>query len=185
VPAHILPEVVAITGFAMAFKLNVPTFVHVPFAPITDPEIIALPFEVPIICEPFNVFVLIPTMLVQVKLAALLAVKVTVFGEPLKLFIQIVGLLATILTVGSGNTLTVILAMFVQVACDPRTLYVVVTLGFAEVFGVLVDVNARLGLQVYVVAPLAVKLIEFPIQITAGFGLMVTVGLGTTLAVAF
>ena len=34
-------------------------------------------------------------------------------------------------------------------------------------------------------APLAVRLMELPKQMTAGFGKMFTVGLATTLAVAF
>ena len=43
-------------------------------------------------------------------------------------------------------------------------------------FGPSVVVNAMFGLHEYVVAPLAVKLIELFKQINAGFGLIVTVG---------
>ena len=73
----------------------------------------------------------------------------------------------------------------VQVACDPIIEYVVVTVGLAVVFAPTVVLKAIFGLHEYVVAPLAVKLIELFKQIKAGFGLIVTVGFGTTLAVAF
>ena len=39
-------------------------------------------------------------------------------------------------------------ARFVQVACEPNTLYVVVTVGLAVVLAVLVVVNAVFGVQV-------------------------------------
>ena len=88
-------------------------------------------------------------------------------------------------TVGKPITDTCTVAKFVQVACEPIIEYVVVIVGLAVVLAVLVDVNAVLGIHVYVVAPLAVKLIELFKQINAGFGKIVTVGFGTTLAVAF
>jgi len=71
-----------------------------------------------------------------------------VFGEPLKLFIHNVGLLGTIVIVGSGKTLTVIFATCVQVNASPITEYVVVTVGFAVVFATFVVVNAMLGVHV-------------------------------------
>ena len=49
---------------------------------------------------------------------------------------------------GKPNTVTVIVARLVQVDCDPNTEYVVVTVGFAVVFGVLVVVSAVFGVQV-------------------------------------
>jgi hypothetical protein len=107
-----------------------------------------------------------------------------VFGEPLKFCEHKVFVPATVM-VGKPITDTWIVARFVQVACEPMMLYVVVTVGLAVVFAELVDVNAMFGLHVYVVAPLAVKLIELFKQIKAGFGFIVTVGLATTLAVAF
>ena len=57
--------------------------------------------------------------------------------------------------------------------------------GLAVVLAPKVVVKAMFGDQVYVLAPLAVKLIELPKQIIAGLGKMVTVGLMTTVAVPF
>ena len=125
-----------------------------------------------------------PAGKVHTYVPAPLAVNVVVFGEPLK-FCEHSVFVPAILTVGKPITETCTVARFVQVACDPRIEYVVVIVGLAVVFGPSVVVNAMLGDQVYVVAPLAVKLIELPKQISAGFGFMVTVGFGTTLAVAF
>ena len=110
VPAHMLPDVTAMVGFAMAFNVNVAKLVHVPFAPITVPEIAAAPLEVPMIELPFNVLVVKPIIGPHVYEAAPLAFKVTVFGEPLKLFIHNVGLLGVIVTEGKPNTETVIAA---------------------------------------------------------------------------
>ena len=70
------------------------------------------------------------------------------FGDPLKLFIHKVGLLGTMVIVGSGNTLTVIFATCVQVAASPIIEYVVVTNGLAVVFGPNVVVNAMFGVHV-------------------------------------
>ena len=74
-------------------------------------------------------------------------------------------------------------ARLVHVACEPMMEYVVVTVGLAVVFGPSVVVNAMLGLHEYVVAPLAVKLMELFKQINAGFGLIATVGFATTVTV--
>jgi len=121
---------------------------------------------------------------VHTYVPAPLAVNVVVFGEPLK-FCEHKVFVPTILTVGKPITETCMVAKFVHVACEPIIEYVVVIVGLAVVFGPNVVVNAMFGLQLYVVAPLAVKLTELPKQINAGFGLIVTVGFGTTLAVAF
>jgi hypothetical protein len=51
-----------------------------------------------------------------------LAVKDTVLGEPLKLFIQRVGLLEVIFTTGKFITVTVTEAKLVHVACEPKIL---------------------------------------------------------------
>ena len=58
----------------------------------------------------------------------------------------------------------------------------VVTVGLAITFMAEVLLNAVLGNQVYVVAPLALNDTEFPKQMYGLTGLMVMVGLGTTLA---
>ena len=185
VPAHILPEVVPIIGFAIAFTVKVEIFVHVPLAPMTVPVTTGAPFDVPITSGPFNVLVVTPTIGPQVYDAAPLAVNETVFGEPLKLFIHNVGLLGVTVIEGKPKTVTVMVAKLVQVAADPKTEYVVVIVGLAIVLAVLVDVKAMFGDQVYVLAPPAVNAIELFKQITGLFGTTVTVGFGTTLAVAF
>ena len=94
-------------------------------------------------------------------------------------------LLPTTETVGKPITETWMVARFVQVACEPIIEYVVVTVGLAVTFAPTVALNAVFGLHEYVVAPLAVKLIELFKQIKAGFGEIETVGFGTTDAVAF
>ena len=121
VPAHILPDVVAIVGLGFAFNVKVAMLVHVPLAPITVPVITGAPFDVPITSGPFNVLVVTPTIGPHVYDAAPLAVNETVFGEPLKLFIHSVGLLGVTVTDGKPKTETVIVAKLVQVAADPKT----------------------------------------------------------------
>ena len=88
-------------------------------------------------------------------------------------------------TVGKPITDTCMVARLVQVACDPIIEYVVVTVGFAVVFAPTVVLKAIFGLHEYVVAPLAVRLMELFKQIKAGFGLIVTVGLATTVTTPF
>ncbi len=185
VPAHILPDVVAIVGLGMAFTVKVATLVHVPLAPMTVPVTTGAPLDVPITSGPFNVFVVTPTIGPHVYDAAPLAVNETVFGEPLKLFIHKVGLLGVTVIDGKPKTVTVMVAKLVQVAADPKIEYVVLVVGLAIVIAVLVDVKAMFGDHVYVLAPLAVKVIELFKQITGLFGTTVTVGFTTTLAVAF
>lgn len=116
VPKHILPEVTAIIGFGIALTVKVAMFVHVPFAPITVPVATGAPLDVPIIEDPFNVFVVKPIIGPHVYDAAPVAFKVTVLGEPLKLFIHNVGLLGVTVTEGNPKTVTVITEIFVHVA---------------------------------------------------------------------
>jgi hypothetical protein len=54
--------------------------------------------------------------------------------------------------------------------------------GLAITFGPVVVFKAVAGVHVYAVAPIAIKLIELPMQITAGLGILVTVGLEITVA---
>ena len=77
-----------------------------------------------------------------------LAVKDTVLGEPLKLFIQSVGLLEVIFTTGKFITVTVTEAKLVHVACEPKILYVVVIVGLAIVFAELGELNPIVGVHV-------------------------------------
>ena len=149
VPAHILPEVVAIVGFGIAFKVKVEIFVQVPFAPNTVPVITgAEPLDVVIMSGPFKVFVVAPTIGPHVYEPAPLAVNETVFGEPLKLFIHKVGLLGVTVIEGKPKTVTVIEAKLVHVACEPKTEYVCVMVGLAVVNGPSVVVKAMFGDQV-------------------------------------
>ena len=83
VPAHILADVAAIIGLAMALTVKVAELVQVPLAPMTVPVAMAAPLEVPIMVAPFKVLVVKPTIGPQVYDAAPLAVKDTVFGEAL------------------------------------------------------------------------------------------------------
>jgi hypothetical protein len=121
VPAHILPEVAVMVGLGMAFSVKVAILVQVPLAPITVPVARAAPFDVPIMVAPLIVLVVKPMIGPHVYEPAPAAVKVTVFGEALKLFIHKVGLLGVIVIDGKPRTDTVMVARLVQVACDPST----------------------------------------------------------------
>ena len=79
VAAHILPDVVAMIGLAIAFKVKDDTLEHVPLAPITVPVITGIPFDVPMISEPFKVFVVNPTIAPQVYVVVTVGLAV-VFG---------------------------------------------------------------------------------------------------------
>ena len=81
-------------------------------------------------------------------------------------------------TVGNGFTVTIEVACAVHVALVPTTVYVVVTVGLAVTLAPVVALNPVEGVQLYVVAPLAVNVAEFPLQIVGEF--TVTVGVGFT-----
>ena len=66
--------------------------------------------------------------------------------------------------------------MFVHPLIVPVTVYVVVIVGVAVTVAPVVALNAVAGLQVYVVAPLAVSPVEDPLQIDGAAGVTVTVG---------
>ena len=105
VPAHILPEVTDIVGLGTALTVKVAMLVQLP----TDPTTVTIPFnapllDVPIIVDPFKVLAVRPFIGPQVYDTAPLAVKDTVLGEPLKLFIHNVGLLDDIVTTGKDIT---------------------------------------------------------------------------------
>lgn len=149
VPAHILPDVTAIIGFGMAATVKVATFVHVPTVPITVPEPTdVIPSDVPMMVAPFKVLVVKPTIGPHVYDVAPLAVMFTEFGEALKLFIHIVGLLKAVVMIGKLITDTVPTATCVQVACSPIKVYDVVTVGLTVTFGPVVEVIAVFGDQV-------------------------------------
>lgn len=77
--------------------------------------------------------------------------------------------------VGSGFTVTVLVA----IAAQPLvTVYVVVVDGVATTTGPVVVFNPVDGLHIYVLAPLAVNVVLFPLQIDieVGVTLMVTEG---------
>lgn len=58
----------------------------------------------------------------------------------------------------------------------PVTVYVVVVVGDAVTDEPVVALSPVAGLQVYVEAPLAVKIVDWPIQMAAGFGFTKTGG---------
>jgi len=81
-----------------------------------------------------------------------------------------------VVTLRAGLTVTLIVLLPLQPPEIPEIVYVVVEPGLAVTVATLVALNPVAGLQVYVVAPLAVKLIPVPpIQIFAEGGVMVTV----------
>ena len=83
--------------------------------------------------------------------------------------------------VGEGLTVIVDVAVFVHpLALVPVTVYVVVEVGPALTTEPDVDDNPVAGLQVYVDAPDAVKVILLPLQIVAEVGDTVTLGSGFT-----
>ena len=149
VPAHILPEVTDIVGFGTALTVKVAVFEHVPTVPVTVTVPTAAPLlDVPIITGPFKVLGIKPLIGPQVQVLAPLAVRVTLLGEPLKLFIHNVGLLEVIFTTGKFITVTVTEAKLVHVAWEPKILYVVVIVGLAMVLAKLEELNPMLGVQV-------------------------------------
>ena len=106
----------------------------------------------------------------QVYEVAPLPVSVVLLPE------QIVVLDAVVVTVGEGFTVMVRVAVPVQPAEVPETVYVVVAVG--ETVTGLPD-NAP-GFQVYDVAPDAVSVVELPAQIVVLDAVVVTVGVGLT-----
>jgi hypothetical protein len=88
------------------------------------------------------------------------------------------------LTVGSGFTVMVTVVKFVQpAAVVPVTVYVVVAPGVAVTVAPVVWLSPVAGDQVYVAAPLAVKLVDPPMQIVDEEGVTVIVGTGFTVTV--
>jgi hypothetical protein len=85
-------------------------------------------------------------------------------------------------TVGKGVTVTVTAAVFEHPRDVPVTVYVLVTVGVATGVALVVLLNPVEGDQTYVVAPLAVNVVEVPLQIVIS-GLTVTFGTGLTVMV--
>jgi hypothetical protein len=83
--------------------------------------------------------------------------------------------------IGKGFTVTTTVALEVQVPAVPTILYVVVLVGLAVTLVPLVPLSPVAGLHTYVVAPFAVKVVLFPVQIVADA--TVTVGVVTTVTV--
>jgi hypothetical protein len=83
----------------------------------------------------------------------------------------------------AGLTFTVTTVVEVQPPVVPVTVYVVVTVGLATGLAILVALSPVAGLQLYVVAPLAVSPTLLPLHIPGLAGITVTVGVGFTVTV--
>ena len=79
--------------------------------------------------------------------------------------------------VGFGFTVIAIVVVLEQTPFEPVTVYVVLVAGVTVTFE---PINAP-GFQVYVVAPLAVNVVEFPAQIDKLLAVAFTVGIGVTI----
>jgi phage terminase large subunit-like protein len=89
-----------------------------------------------------------------------------------------------IVTVGKGFTVTITVFVFVQpLAPVPVTVYVRVEVGLATTLIPVVTFNPADGLQAYVVAPLAVKVVLAPLHSVEGAGETDTVGVELTVTV--
>jgi hypothetical protein len=93
--------------------------------------------------------------------------------------IQITVLLVKAVILGPENTVTETVFELLQPAVAPVTVYVVVIVGLTTTVA---PVNEP-GFQVYVVAPLPVKVAELPAHIAIGLAIAVTVGIGLTVNV--
>lgn len=85
--------------------------------------------------------------------------------------------------VGFEFTVTVAVEEAVHPALVPVTVYVVVVVGFAVTVAPVDALRPVTGDQLYVVAPLAVKLVDVPEQIATVPGDMLTLGIGFTVTV--
>lgn len=84
-------------------------------------------------------------------------------------------------TVGNGFTVTVTVVVPVHPLTEvPVMVYVVVAVGHAFTLEPVVALSAVLGVQVYVLAPLAVSVAQLPWQIVAGGTVIVGVGFTVT-----
>ena len=94
---------------------------------------------------------------------------------------QMEGAFGLTVMVGKGFTVTVTVAVPVQPDdVVPVTVYVVVTVGFAVTVAPVVELRFVAGDQTYVLAPLAVNDVLFPIQMLGADGLTVMVALPFT-----
>ena len=96
---------------------------------------------------------------------------------------HIAGAAGLTVTTGTGVTVTVTVLVPVQPPVVPVTVYVVVVVGLAVGLAILVALNPVAGLQLYVVAPLAVNVVLEPAQMVGATGVTVTVGTGFTVTV--
>jgi hypothetical protein len=110
----------------------------------------------------------------QIYVVAPLAVSVV--EAPL----QIVVLLGVMVTDGDAFTVTVrVLEVLLQLPLEPVTVYTVVEDGLTTLLAPEPD-----GIQVYVVAPLAVNVVDAPLQIVVLVGVTVITGIALTATVA-
>lgn len=160
-PEQIVPPVVVVVTFGVAF--TVMTRVAVPVQPAD------VPVTVYVVVVAGETVCVAPLRLpgIQLYVVAPEAVSEVLLPE------QIVVLVAVVVTVGVGLTVMVRVAVFVQpFAFVPVTVYVVVVVGET----VCVAPDKLPGIQLYVVAPLAVIEVLLPEQIVPPVVVVVTVG---------
>ena len=88
-------------------------------------------------------------------------------------------------TVGKGFTVTIDVAVAVHPATEvPVIVYVVVTAGLAVTEAPVVALNPVAGVQLYVLAPAAVNVVELPRQMVGEFTVIVGKGFTVTEVVA-
>jgi hypothetical protein len=98
--------------------------------------------------------------------------------------VQIVIVAGVTTTAGTGFTITVTVVKLVQpAAVVPVMVYVVVAVGVAVTVAPLVALNPVAGVHAYVLAPLAVRLVEAPAQMAGAAGVTEMVGTGFMITV--
>src|ERR1700752_3997221 len=85
-------------------------------------------------------------------------------------------------TTGIGFTVTVTCVVAVQPSVLPVTVYVVVEVGLAVTVEPMLALKLVAGLHEYVLAPLAVRVVNCPVQIGEGVATLIT-GIGFTVTV--
>lgn len=156
-------------GSGLTVTIEVAEDVHVPVVPV----IVYVVVTVGLAVTDAPVVALNPVEGDQLYVVAPLAVSVVLL--PLQIVAEFT------VTTGFGFTVTLQVLVPTHEPVVPVTVYTVVTVGLAVTLAPVVALNPVAGDQLYVVAPLAVRVVELPRQIvceatvTAGGGETVTV----------